>query len=145
MNEKISKIVLYILFGLSILVAVIFYFGSKEPKSPGSDILIPTFIGQSLNWSYLLLLIAAVLALIFPIISIFSNPKKLKGTLIGLLVIVVFVGIAYLLASDVPVPSKEEAAASTLRIVDTGFIMLYVLLAVAVLGLLVSTIANIFK
>jgi hypothetical protein len=145
MNDKISKITLYILFGLSILVAIIFFFGPQVPVSPGSEITAPSFVGQSITWSYILIGIGAVLALIFPIISILRNPKKLKRTLIGLVVAAAFIGICYLLASDAPVPAKDEATPQTLKMVGTGLVMCGLLIIVAIVGILVSTIANIFK
>ena len=141
--QKVSTIVLYILAGISVVLAILFFAGGTVTE--GTGLLTdeePRFTALNLTWAYILFISAAVLTLLFSIHYIITHPKALKGALISLVVGVVLVGVAYVLASDVPVgdSASEEVTVSTLKWVGTGLYVTYILGGLAILGIIVSEI-----
>lgn len=107
-------------------------------------------IDIALTWGYILILITALIALVFPAIYMFTNPTNMVKTLIILVVIAVLIGIAYLLSSDTPLvmpgyTGTDNTNPVVLRRVDTGLIFMYFALGLAVLSILYSEIAKYFK
>ena len=93
---------------------------------------------------YILLAVATLAAVVFPIIQFAQNPKNAKGALIGVAALIVVVGIAYVLASDNN-PSNMEITASGAKQVGTGLYAFYFLSAVAIISVVYSEVAKFFK
>jgi hypothetical protein len=93
---------------------------------------------------YILLAVATVAAVVFPIIQFAQNPKNAKGALIGIGALVVVVAISYVLASDNN-PSNMEISAEAARQVGTGLFAFYLLSAVAVIAVVYSEVSKFFK
>lgn len=93
---------------------------------------------------YILLGIATVAAVVFPVFGLIKNPKGAKGALLGLLTLVLVVGVSYALSSDTN-PSKIEISASAAKQVDTGLYAFYILGIIAVLSLVYSEVSKLFK
>jgi hypothetical protein len=68
---------------------------------------------------YILLGVATVAAVAFPVFELIKNPKGAKGALLGIGTLVVVVAVSYALSSDAN-PSKIEITASAAKQVDTG-------------------------
>jgi len=137
MKDDLSKKAHYILIGLlglSVILTILFYAGVV-----GEAVL--------LNWGYVLLAIAAVAALVFPIIILAQDPKKAKGALFSLLGLLVVFGLAYVLASDAVLVSYEGYGvdAGTSKSVGMGLIGTYVLLALSGGCIIVFGIMSMFK
>jgi len=104
----------------------------------------------ALFWAYILLLMTAVAAIIFPMITVFSNPRALIR-LVGVLAAgAVLVVIAYLFSSDTPIniigyTGQANRDPATLRMVDTTLYVVYMLFGLAVLSILYSIVARLFK
>jgi hypothetical protein len=103
-----------------------------------------------LMWGYILLLIAMITAVTFPIIYMFKHPTNLLRSLIILVIVAVFVGLAYSVASGTPydIPGYTGGVNQNpqiLRIIDTGLIFMYFILGISLLSVLYSEIANSFK
>ncbi|MFH1320632.1 MAG: hypothetical protein ABII90_08270 [Bacteroidota bacterium] len=137
MPDSLSKVLsfaLYILIGLSVVLAILFYLG---------------FIAEDplIYWTYLLFIVATVTAIVFPVYFIIINPKGAKMVLIGLGILILFFVIAYLLASDQVFIKYEsygiDAAAS--KRVGTGLIATYLLGIGAVVAIIYSGISSMFK
>lgn len=104
----------------------------------------------ALVWAYILLIITAIASLVFPLISVFSNPKaliRLLGVLAGAAVLVV---ISYLLASETPIniigyTGTANRDPGTLKMVDTTLFVVYMLFGLALLSILYSIISRAFK
>jgi hypothetical protein len=94
--------------------------------------------------SYLLLLIATVGAIGFPILEVVKNPKGAKGALIGTGIIVVIFVISYALGNEENL-SKIEISGATARFVDTGLYAFYILALVAVGATVYAEVSKIFK
>jgi steroid 5-alpha reductase family enzyme len=94
--------------------------------------------------AYILLAVAVLTAVVFPIIQLAKNPKGAKGALVGIGALVVVVAISFVLSSD-DNPSKIEITAEAAKQVDTGLFAFYILAIVAVGALVYSEVAKLFK
>lgn len=93
---------------------------------------------------YILLAVAVLAAIVFPIIQLVQNPKNAKGALVGIGALVIVVGISYVLASDNN-PSNMEITAEGAKQVGTGLYAFYILSIVAIVALVYSEVAKLFK
>ncbi len=143
-NKKLSTV-------LTIVAAVIIAIGLvlSVMIMAGDDYYDPDYqslVLNTLNFTNVLLGIAAVIALGFGIFYFFTNIKKNIPLLIGVIVFGVLVVVCYSLASDALQPSYEDditAAASQWS--GAGLMVMYVLVAVALLAAVVGEISRIFK
>jgi len=104
----------------------------------------------ALVWAYILLILTAIAALVFPLISVFSNPKALLRMLAVLAGAAVLVVISYLLASETPIDiigytGTANRDPGTLKMVDTTLFVVYMLFGLALLSILYSIISRAFK
>ena len=139
MKDKVStilRIFLTVLLAISAILFVIFYANGES------------FTNVVLSWAYVLLILSAIVIIVFPIISILSNPKSGKTMLIGLLGFVVLFIISYSMASG----STEGAVYETFNIseVTSRFIggmlnLTYILALLALVSIVYSGISNFFK
>lgn len=142
---KILNILLYVLVGISAVLGFYFVFIKEMPSEPEAATDITMY---HMFWAYVLVIIAALLAIVAPIIYIILNPAKAKSVLIAVVSFVVLGGIAYLLASsgtDGQVYEKFEVTAEASRRVGTGLIATYILGGLAILVTIYSGIAKVFK
>ena len=142
---KILNILLYVLITISVALGIYFVFIKDIPSEPAAATDI-TMI--HMFWAYGLLIVAAALAIIAPIIYVILNPSKAKPILIGVIAFVVLGGVSYMLASsgtDAPVYEKFEVTAETSKRVGTGLMATYILGILAVGATIFSGIAKIFK
>ncbi len=147
--RKTISIILYVLMGISVVLVALFYFGKLVPGTEGTNMEEPVITGKILIWAAILVIITAGLALIFPIINLVANPKSAKRGLFILLGIAVLIFIAYTLASNevlkIPGYTGTDNVPGILKIAGTGLFTTYILAGLAVLSILYSEIANIFK
>ena len=137
MKDDLSKKAQYILvglLGLSVLLTILFYL-----EVVGAAVM--------LNWGYVLLGLAAIAALVFPIIILAQDPKKAKGALFSILGLIVVFGLSYVLASDAVLVSYEAYGvdAGTSQSVGMGLIGTYILLALSGGGIICFGIMSMFK
>jgi|SRR5574344_211573 hypothetical protein len=134
--SKLNKYFLYILFGISIIIGVIFFFNTS------SESMVYTL----LNWSYILFFICLICTLIMPLF--YSNGKSKKGAYIKVGIAAVLCLISYILASGSPIalaagtPIPTE---STLKFVDAGLILSCILGVVAFVSIFSRGIINLFR
>lgn len=93
---------------------------------------------------YILLAVATLAAVVFPIIQFAQHPKNAKGALIGIGALIVVVGISYALSSDNN-PSNMEITAEAAKQVGTGLYAFYLLAAVAIVAVVYSEVAKLIK
>lgn len=139
--QKTSAIVLYILFIITIILAGWFYFGGDVGNSASTGYPEPKATGVFLLWGAILMVIATVITLLFSLINIISNPKSIKNAIIVVAIAGFLVLISHLLASSKPIPDLTvETTASTLKWVDTGLFVTYILGGIAFLGIIFSEV-----
>ena len=100
------------------------------------------FINLGLYVTYIMIGVAVLLAILFPLLFLIQNPKKAKNSFYGVLALAVVFVVSYFLASNVP---YENLSPTATRLVGGGLIMLYIVLAATVLIAIYSEIARIFK
>ena len=208
-SNKIVSILLYVVFGISVLVIAFFYFGETlineaefnakkakiempdepyrgtqdmvqadttetdslvsdtaavipapvKPEKPAKTVKVKfTFFEKliyfktdiSLGWAYILVGITLLLALIFPVIYMFSNKANMIRTLGILAIAAVMIFLAYSFASDTPlyIPGFEgtdNRDPGVLKFVDTAMFTTYFLIGLALLSILYSEVAKYFK
>jgi hypothetical protein len=147
--QRIASIVLWVLLALSIVLVGIFYFGNYVQGTEGTPMEEPLITNKILFWAFILLILALVAALVFPLIYIISNPKNAIRPLIILAIIAVFVFIAYSLGSDeilnMPAYNGPDNVGPVLKKADTGLILTYILFIGALGSILYTEIAKLFK
>lgn len=96
---------------------------------------------------YVLLAVAIISAIVFPIINGIKSPKSLKGTLIGLGALLVIFGISYAVSSgDVSAKNLSLGVDETeMKLIGAGLLMFYITLVLAILGLIYSEISKALK
>jgi hypothetical protein len=94
--------------------------------------------------TYVLLAVAVVAAIGFPLLQLIKNPKGAKGALMGLGLLVVVLGISYALSSDYN-PSDIEISPEGAKQVDTGLFAFYILSVVAVGATIYAEVSKMFK
>jgi hypothetical protein len=132
---KFVKYILYLLFGLGVVLSIAFF--------TNKDGMMDTY----LFYAYILFGVAAVLAIVLPLIGMVQNPKALKRVLFLVILTAALVGISYLLASGDPVPVNlsTEPTAMTFKITDTGLVLTYILLAVSFVSIIAGSIVNMVR
>ncbi len=101
-------------------------------------------------WGYILLLIAAITTVIFPILYTIANPANMLRSLLVLVGVAVLVGISYFLSSGETIQiigytGTDNSNPSALKLIDTGLIFMYFVLGLALFSILYSEIAKYFK
>ena len=137
MSDNISKILsiaLYAVIGISVFFLILFYFEIVSE-------------GLLLYWTYLLIAIAAVSAVVFPVLFMIRNPKGIKKALVGIGAMVLVFLIAYLIASDEVLPKYEKYGVdpSTSKQVGMGLIATYLFGLGAIGAIIYSAVSRIFK
>jgi len=105
----------------------------------------------ALGWAYILLAIAAIAAVLFPLISIVTDVKailRLLAVLAGAAVLVIL--SYYVFASDSPIDilgytGTDNSDPVTLKWIGTGLFSTYIIFGMALLSILYSEVANLFK
>jgi hypothetical protein len=148
-TSKITSIVLYVLMGVSVILAGWFFFGGYVEGTKGTNIAEPNNTAWILIWAVVLFVIAALVALIFPAVFYIMNPKHIVRNLIFLGVIAVVIFVSYQLASDEILDlvnyNGPDNVPGTLRLADTGLFITYLLGAAAFLLIIISEIYRAFK
>lgn len=146
--SKIITISLYVLMGVSVVLMLIFYFGSDVPGTANTPMREPVVTDTILTWAFILVGLAALSAIIFPLIRMVLNPKNAKKTLFGLIGIAVIVFIAWQFSSDEVLQLATENPYNVphvLKLAGTQLGTMYVLLAIAVLSIFYTEIRTLFK
>lgn len=135
MNNKIFSIILYALLGVSALLSVLFFL----------DVISE---GMLINWCYILLGIATLTAVVFPVITMAQNPKNAKNALIGIIGLAVVFAIGYAMASSEEVYDASAvllADESTSKLSEAGLNAFYILGLGAIGVIIFSEVSKIFK
>lgn len=140
--QKISSIILWVIAGLSVLFALLYFLGGTANEVTGEK----NFTSSILTWSLILFIITGIATVLFSFLNIFTNTKAVKNFVIVLVIAIVLVGISYLMASsDMLEVATEQPTTQTLKWVGTGLNATYLLAIVAFFGIIFSEIARAFK
>ena len=104
----------------------------------------------ALIWAYILIFITLLASIVFPLISVISNPKaliRLVAVLAGAAVLVV---VSYLMSKDTPIDiigytGTGNSDPATLKMIDTVLFVTYILFGMALASILYAIISRAFK
>lgn len=152
MSEKITKltsILLWVLMGLTVLFAILFYMGGVVPGTDGTRYEEPKITNSFIVFAYMLLAVTVLVMVFFALRNVVLNPKGLKLALVALGVGAVLVGLAALLADNtvlyLPHYKGSDNIPRTLFWTDVGLYVAYFLLAGAFLAIIYSVISKYFR
>lgn len=105
----------------------------------------------ALGWAYILLAIAAIAAIVFPLIKIVTDVKAILRLLMVVAAAVVLLLVSYFVfASDTPInilgyTGTDNSDPVTLKWIGTGLFSTYIIFGVAIISILYFEVASIFK
>jgi len=124
----------------------------KEAKEvlSGWELLVWNRVDIALVWAYILILLTALAAVVFPLISVLSNPKGLVRLAMVLVGAAVLVLVSYFMASGTPLDiigytGTGNSDPSTLKMVDTVLFVTYILFGMALVSILYAIVSKAFK
>ena len=136
------RIIEILLLAGSVILGVLYYAGGEMA---GGE---PIYTNHILIWAAILAGIAVLMTLVFPLAQIIAQPKRGRGTLIGIAALVVVVIVAYNLASAQPLnfPSPNpNNVPMILKNVGTGLITMYLLVGLGIGAILFTEVSKSFK
>lgn len=148
--DKVTTILLWVLLAVS---AVLIVSMMTNISDNDADPTMGAWINTNLVWTYILLGIGAAIAVLFALVTTFTNKEAARKGLISLGFGAVIIAISYVLASDA-IPQfygvEKFLADGTLtnsisKMVGTGLYATYVLFILALVGIAVSSVSRIFK
>lgn len=134
-NNKLFSIILMSLLGLSALLSLLFMF----------DVVSE---GLLITWCYILLAVAGITAIVFPLINMAQNPKAAKNAFIGLGALVLICLVAYFMSGDevhINLDGDLLADAATSQKSEAGLIAFYILGAGAIGSIIFAEVSKMFK
>ncbi|KQM08716.1 MAG: hypothetical protein AL399_05790 [Candidatus [Bacteroides] periocalifornicus] len=134
--KRILRIALWVLMGVSVIFAAVFV---AQIYDTNNRELQMNATEPILIWTYVLLAIAAVAAIIFPLIQVVRNPRNALKLLVSVGALGLVILISYLLASGDPIKvatansNPDFSNRTVLLTTDTGIIATYIMLGIAIL------------
>ena len=151
--EKVGKIVTILLWVLLLVSAVLIVSMMVNISENEADPTMGRWINSNLVWSYVLLAIGAGIAVLAGLFHMATDIKAAKKGLISLVFLVVVAVVAYLLASDaIPqFPGVQKfindgtLTTQVTKMINARLYATYILLALAILSILFSSVTRLFK
>jgi hypothetical protein len=147
--SRISQYILWAFMAVSLVLVGIFFFGGFVEGTAGTSAAEPVITETILKWAYVLLGITAAVAVVFQLIFMATNLKSLKRMGIILLIAAILIFVSYQLADDTVLNlimyTGPDNVPGTLQTVGTAIIFTYILGVLAIVAILYSSIANLFK
>ena len=147
--SKISTYLLYLLLFVSVIFIGWFFFGGFVAGTEGTNFAEPLVTNKILVWAFILLIIASAAALLFPLAYLIMNPKNAIKTLLILAGVAILVLISYLMAGDELMNlvnyNGPDNVPVVLKRADTEIILTYILAILALVLILYTEIAKLFK
>lgn len=151
--EKVGKIVTILLWVLLIVSAVLIVSMMANISENEADPTMGSWINSNLVWSYVLLAIGAGIAVLAGLFHMATDIKAAKKGLISLVFLAAVAVVSYLLASDA-IPqfagvqrfiNDGTLTPQVAKMVDAGLYATYILVALAILSILFSSVTRLFK
>lgn len=135
-SNSISLISRIVLIGLMVL-GVVFWIMILN----GGD----SAVGPMLSWGYISFFAAVALALLSFVFGIMINPSAIRSVIIGIVVVAVIGGLSYVLADGSDFANYKDTDEQTSKLVSTGLNAFYIVGLLAVLSVIYSGVARVFK
>ena len=132
-NTRLYSILLFALMGISGLLYILFAFEVVSES-------------VMLNWCFLLFGVAALVAIIFPVIGMVKDFNRAKNSLIGVGALVVIFLIGYFMSTEEAYNIGERVVEGTLsKRSEAGLITFYAMIAIAILAIIWTEVSKAFK
>jgi hypothetical protein len=102
-------------------------------------------VGPMLNMGYIVFFAGVALAILSFLFGIAINPASLKKVGIGLVIVAVIFGLSYVLADGSDYMNYKDTDERTSKLVSTGLNAFYIVALLAVLSVVYSGVARLFK
>ncbi len=135
-------------FGIAIILILIATAYQIAVLYQGADSVSESVLNGYFLTAYIAFGMSVVIAILFPVLQIISNPKGAVKTLVIVAVAVVLWFVAKGIATNTFSPEELELkkiTAETSVMVGAGLIYTYVVFGLAILSILYASISNIFK
>jgi len=104
----------------------------------------------ALVWAYILVLLTLIASIVFPLLSVLTNPKGLIRLGLVLAGTAVLVVISYVLSKGTPIDiigytGTDNSDPATLKMIDTVLFVTYMLFGLALASILYAIISRAFK
>lgn len=151
--EKVGKIVTILLWVLLIVSAVLIVSMMVNISENEADPTMGSWINSNLVWSYILLAIGGGIAVFAALFHMATDINAAKKGLISIVFLGVVALVSYLLASDA-IPqfvgvqrfiNDGTLTPQVAKMVDTGLYATYILIGLAILSILFSSVTRLFK
>lgn len=107
-----------------------------------------SYAGSFMMFTIVITILAIVLTLLFSIYTLIVSPKKIKGVIVGIGGLGFITLISYLFSSN-SIPTilgySNVITLAEVKLVDTMLFMMYILLAVAILSIVYTSIVKVIK
>lgn len=146
MLNKLSSIVLYILFAATVVVSLLFYLGGYV--DPNAEYVEPVYTNSLMLLMYAFVAIAAVIVLVTQTIQFvkkaISEPKTAIKSILGIALLVVILVVTYFVSDgkQVEVLGVEPISETWIRLVDMQLYSAYILAGIA---LVLMAVGGVFK
>jgi hypothetical protein len=144
MSNTLSKyldILTYVMIGLTFVFVIMFYLGGEVPNQAYPT---PVYSDLLINWAKILFFATTGFAVLFPVISLVTNPKgALKGilSLVGIgLVVLVSYSMSDATLLELPGYTGPDNNPGALQFADTILYTMYILGAGTVAAIVVTEI-----
>ena len=150
-TSRFVTILLWVLLVISAVLVVSLMVNINEEVD--TDPAMLSWVNSNLIWAYILVAIGAGIAIISGLIHTLTDKKALRGGLISLAFLAIVAVISYSLASDA-IPqfigvdkfiNDGTLTAKVSKLVDTGLYATYILLGLAILSIVFSSVTRLFK
>lgn len=120
---------------VSVLVVALYFAG------------VTTSVDPMLNMAYALLGASIILAVVLPVFNFAKNPKGAARSMVGLVVVLGILGIAYSMSDATPIVTTSATFDNPLelRLSDTGLFTTYIAFGGAIASIFVLEVYNMFK
>ena len=142
-----KKGIIYSVFALSCLLLVGVPESFAQDTAPEVANTGTSMVDIGLYISYILIGIAAVAAVVLPLVQSAGDPKSLIKTGLGVVGILVVFGLAYVLSGSEVLPTYAPfgITESSSKLIGGGLITVYLLAIIAILAIIYTEVSGIFK
>jgi len=150
---KLSQYFYIALLVISVALTIVFYVNNSNVDSNDPALKQISDLGSILDiffyWAYILAVLAVLLAVGLPLISIVSNPKSGIKMIVSVGIIVVLLFVAYQFADgtimEIAGYNGPDNIASRLKLTDMGIFSMYAMVVASVVAVLYAEISKVLK
>jgi len=132
----------------SAVIFLLYYVGPTVPGTEGTSMSEPVVTSLSLKYAFVVLVLAMLLAILFPVINSIRDPKNVGRSLLTALGVIIVLGVCYYFASgeklNLPNYSGTDNEPGVLKIVDTGLFAMYLSFLGALVAIVYSEVRRYF-